>query len=230
MTPSAAYADAGRVVGSQRPSHWWAPPRVASWGPEAVELAALAGLVADPWQEFVAEGAMGVRGDGRWSAFEVGLLVPRQNGKGGAIEIRELAGLFLLPERLIIHSAHEFSTSLEAFRRMLTLIESAPDLDRKVMRVSRSHGEEGIELRDGSRIQYRTRTAAGGRGLTGDLVVLDEAMKLAAAVIAALMPTLRAVPNPQVWYAGSAVDQATMDHGLVFAGVRRRGLASAAAA
>jgi hypothetical protein len=194
-----------------------------------VELAALAGLVADPWQEFVAEGAMGVREDGRWSAFEVGLLVPRQNGKGGVEEIRELAGLFLLPERLLIHSAHKFKTSLEAMRRMLQLLESAPDLDRKVMRVTRSHGEEGIELRDGSRIQYQTRTSDGGRGLTGDLVMLDEAMKLAQEVIATLMPTLRAVPNPQIWYVGSAVDQTTMDHGLTFAGVRKRGLESAAA-
>jgi hypothetical protein len=216
---------APRVVGRQRPSSLWVPEFSASWGPEAVELAALAGLVADPWQAFVADGAMGVGEDGRWSAFEVGLEVARQNGKGGVIEIRELAGLYLLPERTLIHSAHEFSTSLEAFRRLLALIESAPDLDRLVMRVSRSHGEEGIELRDGSRILYRTRTKGGARGLTGDLVVLDEAMTIPAAVVAALVPLLRAVPNPQVWYCGSAVDQETMEHGLVFAGVRKRGAA-----
>ena len=36
------------------------------------------------------------RADGNWSAFEVGVNVPRQNGKGGIIEARELAGLFLL--------------------------------------------------------------------------------------------------------------------------------------
>lgn len=229
MTLLSASEAAGRVVGHQRPSHLWVPPYDSSWGPGAVELAARAGLVADPWQELVAEGSMGVRADGKWAAFEVGLLVPRQNGKGGVLEIRELASLFLLPDKLVIHSAHEFKTSLEAFRRMLRLIEGCPDLDRLVRRVSRSHGEEGIELKDGSRIQYSTRTAAGGRGLTGDLVVLDEAMKLAQAVMNALMPTLRAVPNPQIWYTGSAVDQTEMDHGLVFAGVRKRGMAGCAA-
>jgi hypothetical protein len=56
------------------------------------------------------------RADGKWAAFEVGLNVARQNGKGSILEARELAGLFLLGERLIIHSAHEFATSLEAFR------------------------------------------------------------------------------------------------------------------
>jgi hypothetical protein len=208
----------------QRPSVLWVPEYASSSGPEAVELCREAGLNLDPWQEFVLLHAMGEREDGKWAAFEVGLKVPRQNGKGGVAEGRELAGLFLLPERLLIHSAHEFSTSLEAFRRLLDLIESCPELDRRVQRVSRSHGEEGIELRDGSRIIYRTRTKGGGRGLSGDFVLFDEAMNLPEAVRAALLPTLRSVPNPQLWYMGSAVDQMSMPDGLVFAGVRKRGI------
>jgi hypothetical protein len=42
----------------------------------------------------VLERALGVREDGKWAAFEVGLDVSRQNGKGGILEARELAGLF----------------------------------------------------------------------------------------------------------------------------------------
>jgi phage terminase large subunit-like protein len=74
----------------------------------------------DPWQEFVLAHALGERADGKWAAFEVGVMVSRQNGKGAILEARELAGLFLLGERLIIHSAHQFDTSLEAFRRLLS--------------------------------------------------------------------------------------------------------------
>jgi len=59
-------------------------------------------------------------------------------------------GLFLFGERLIIHSAHQFDTSKEAFNRILMLIENAPDLDKEVARVSRSHGEEGVELLRGT--------------------------------------------------------------------------------
>jgi hypothetical protein len=124
----------------------------------------MAGLVLDPWQAFVLEHALGERADGRWAAFEVGVVVSRQNGKGAILEARELAGLFLLGERLVVHSAHQFDTSLEAFRRLLGLIEDTPDLDRRVKRVSRSHGEEGIELKGGQRIRFRTRTKGGGRG------------------------------------------------------------------
>lgn len=202
----------------------WVPPSVGSTGAEAVELAAMAGLVLDPWEALVLEHGLAEREDGRWAAFEVGLEVARQNGKGAILEARELAGLFLLGERLIIHSAHQFDTSLEAFRRLLFLVEDTPDFDRRVMRVSRSHGEEGIELRGGQRIRFRTRTKGGGRGFSGDCLILDEAMYLPEAMHGALLPTLSARPNPQVWYTGSAVDQLIHEHGVVFARVRERGL------
>jgi hypothetical protein len=115
-----------------------------------------------------ADGRVGGAGDGKWAAFEVGVNVPRQNGKDGILEARELTGLFLLGERMIIHSAHQFDTSLEAFRRLLELIEDTPELDKRVKRVSRSHGEEGIEFKGGQRIRFRTRTKGGGRGFSGD--------------------------------------------------------------
>lgn len=206
-----------------RVSCW--PEYVSSAGREAVELAALAGLVLDDWQAMVLDHALGERPNGRWAAFEVGLVLPRQNGKDSILEARELAGLFLLGERLIIHSAHQFDTSLEHFRRLLALIEETPDLERRVRRVSRSHGEEGIELRGGQRIRFRTRTKGGGRGFSGDLLLLNEAMILPESAHAALLPTLSARPNPQVWYVGSPVDQLVHEDGVVLARVRERGMA-----
>ena len=184
----------------------------------------MAGLVLDPWQEFILSNALNERADGKWAALEVGVVVPRQNGKGALLEARELAGLFLLEERLITHSAHLFDTSMEAFLRLLTLIEQSPDLDRRVKRVTRSHGEEGIEIKGGQRIRFRTRTKGGGRGFSGDCLILDEAMFLPEATIGALWPTLTARENPQVWYTGSAVDQNVHDHGLALARVRKRGI------
>lgn len=208
--------------GSQRPRLLCLPEFTSSTGQEAIEVAAMAGLMLDPWQQFVLANALGEKPDGKWAAFEVGVEVARQNGKGGLLEARELAGMFLLGERLIIHSAHEFPTSLEAFRRLLFLIEDTPDFDRRVKRVSRAHGEEGIELKGGQRIRFRTRTKGGGRGFSADCLILDEAMVIPEAMHGALLPTLSARPNPQVWYTGSAVDQESMDQGLVFARVRER--------
>jgi hypothetical protein len=191
---------------------------------EATDLAKRAGLKLDEWQRLVLEGALGVDAAGQWRAREVAMVVPRQNGKGAVLEARELAGLFLFGERLIIHSAHQFDTSLEAFRRLLTLIEDTPELDAQVAKVKNAHGEEGIQLRSGQRIRFRTRTKGGGRGFSCDCLVLDEAMFLAEFAHAALLPTLSARPNPQVWYAGSAVDQEVHEHGVVLARLRERGI------
>jgi phage terminase large subunit-like protein len=180
------------------------PARLRSAGQEAVELAASAGLVLDPWQQRVLDDGLSETADGRWAAFEVGLVVPRQNGKGSILEARELAGLFLFDEELIIHSAHEFKTAAEAFRRVLMLIEGSQDLSSRVLRVRSSHGDEGVELRSGQRLRFMARTGGSGRGFSGDCVILDEAYNLPDRALAALLPTMSAMPNPQIWYTSSA--------------------------
>jgi hypothetical protein len=217
---------AAPLVGSQRPRSLWIPPYASSSGDEALEVCALVpGLKFDPWQEFVLRESLGERPDGKWAALEVGVEVSRQNGKGGFLEGRQLTGVFLLEERLQIHTAHQFDTSLEAFGRLLELIESTPDFDREVLRVVKSHGEEGIEFRGKRRIRFRTRTGGGGRGFSGDVLYLDEAMIVSEAMHGALFPVLSARPNPQIIYTGSAVDQLEHEHGLVFSRIRSRGLA-----
>src|SRR5262245_42324161 len=134
----------------------------------------MAGLELDPREAMVLDVALGEGEDGRWAAAEVGLCVPRQNGKNAVLEARELAALFLLNEHLVIHSAQQFKTAKEHFLRLLGLIESTPDLDRRVRRISRTHGEEAIELRNGHRILFMARTKASGRGFTAPLLVFDE--------------------------------------------------------
>lgn len=218
---------AAPVIGVQTPRIWSVPDYATSTGEEAVELCEMAGLYLDEAQQFVLVNALGETADGRWAAFEVGVNEPRQNGKGGIEEARELTGLFLTGEQLLIHSAHQFDTSMEAFLRMDAILEGCPDLSRRVRTVSRSHGSEGFTLFTGQRLRYRTRTKGGGRGFTGDLLVLDEAMVLPESFLGALLPTLSAksiTGNPQVWYAGSAVDQLVHEHGIAFSRIRARGI------
>lgn len=190
--------------GAQRPRLSSVPEALSSAGREAVELAASVGLHLDPWQQLVLEGACGERADGKWSAFEVAVISPRQNGKNGILEAREIAGLFLFGEQLILHSAHEFKTAQEAFRRVMNLVESSDELHKRVARVRTSHGEEGIELRTGARLRFIARSTGSGRGFSGDCVILDESYALSAQAMGALLPTLSARPNPQVWYTSSA--------------------------
>lgn len=217
-----------RLMSSATVEQLETPPRVSSLPPDvsdsgagsdAIELADSAGLVLDKWQQRVLRGACSTRVDRKWAAFEVGLIVPRQNGKGTILEARELAGLFLFGERLILHSAHEFKTAQEAFRRVLSLVDNNDWLRKQVAKVRTSHGDEGIELLDGARLRFVARSGGSGRGFSGDCVILDEAMILGPDAMAALLPTLSARPNPQLWYAASA----GMDTSSQLRQVRERG-------
>lgn len=191
------------LPGARRPRTCSVPPYSSSAGQEAVDLAASAGLALDPWQQDVLRASLGERPDGNWSAFEVGLIVPRQNGKGTILEARELFGLVLAREPMILHSAHLFKTSKEAFRRVLRLFQETADLDRLIARVAHTHGDEGIELTNGCRLSFVARSKGGGRGLSGDVLILDEAFAVTDDQVEALMPTMSARPNGQIWYTSS---------------------------
>lgn len=210
--------------GSRTPRRMVLPEgAVSTAGLEAVELAQIAGLQLDPWQQLCLVHSLAERHDHTWAAHTVGLIVPRQNGKSVVIEARALAGLLLLDETLI-YSAHLLDTSLEVFSRLEDRLDASADLSSRVKKINRSHGTESITMRSGARIQFRTRTKSGGRGFGADVVFLDEAMELPEASVGALMPTLSARPNPQLWLAGSAVDQTVHVHGRSLARIRARAM------
>jgi len=192
-------------AGARRPTYQTGPrARTSPLGADAADLAELAGLVLDDWQKDVLWDALAEDRPGHWAAFEVGVIVPRQNGKGAILEALELHALFRQPGcRLILHSAHEFKTAKEAFRRIVSLIDANPKLSKRA-RVRYTTGEEGIELDDGSRLKFVARSSGSGRGFSGDLVILDEAYNLSDDMLSALLPTMSARPNPQLWYTSSA--------------------------
>lgn len=208
--PSVGQRPAGRQTADAAPIGWQeppiqtAPPSVTSAGQEAIDLAHKAGLQLDPWQQHVLRVGMGERADGSWAAFEVAVNVPRQNGKGGIIEARELWGLFIGGENLILHSAHEFKTAKNAFRRIERLIRGCPELHKRVKRYWQTTGEESIELHDGRMLRFIARSKGSGRGFSGDCNVMDEDMILGDNEMDALLPTMAAIEDPQIWYLGSA--------------------------
>lgn len=228
-----------KAEGNPRPRVFWAPPAVShAQGDDAVELAASAGLVLDEWEAWVLRESMGTLPGGQWAAFEVGLLIPRQNGKNCIIEARQLAGMFLLDDLLQIHTSHEFKTTEEHFLRMQALVETTPDLCRLVRKIITSHGSEGIELYptptiimgsdSGSvrrglasrRLRFLARSRSSARGFTCDCLYYDEAMILSAEAVGASMPTMSTRPNPQLWYTASE-GRADAFH---LARIRRRGM------
>lgn len=186
------------------------PPAPYTSGPEFTELAASAGLILDPWQSKTLDLGLGERPDGKWASFQNVVVVSRQNGKDGIFEALGLGWLFLTGERLIGHSAHEYKTAMEAFRRLVGLIENTDDLRRKVKKIINTNGEEGIELLDGRRMRFLARSKGAGRGFSFDKMIWNEAYALVAAQVDAVLPALSARPNPQLWLGSSPpLDEAT---------------------
>lgn len=198
---------------------------VSNGAQEAIELASSVGLELDPWQQLDLEVMLAERADGKYASFEHGLVVARQNGKGSILEARELAGAFLFGEKLITHTAHLYQpTCAEAFRRLKFWIDNNDWLRKKVKKIDNSHGSEGIELLNGNRILFLARSGKGSRGMTGDVIILDEALFLDADAVGAMLPTLSTLPNPQVIYTSSAaLETSSMLHRLRNRAIRGEG-------
>lgn len=202
------------------------PDYAYSSGPECIELAASAGLLLDPWEQLTLILGLGETAQARWASFMVSLIVARQNGKGADLEALGLFWLFGTGERLIGHTAHEYKTAMEAFRRILFLIENTDWMRKKVKKVINTNGEEGIELLNGQRMRFLARSKGAGRGFSFPKLIWDEAYALSEEQQEAQLPTLSAMPNGQIWMASSP--PLTSDTGKPLFKARRTALAGTA--
>ena len=220
------------VTGAQTPRILVLPKGIKRTCDEAVELAKAYNLHLDPWQEMLLRNSLSESDKlyfnevlqqwmPKYAAYECGVVVARQNGKGNFLEARTLAGLYLLGEKLIAWTAHEVATAKEGFQRFEAIIDANPDLKREVKHIRLVNGEQGVELKPRypgaptQRVIFRTRTKKALRGFTVDTLLMDEAMILDPDMMAAMMPTLSARPNAQLVYTGSAGDENSIQFGRV---------------
>lgn len=212
--------------GADRPRVETHPEYAYSYGEEAAELMRRARHPLDDWQADSVELMLACQADGQWAHFEYAEWVPRQNGKGGALQARAITGFLLLGEELILWSAHLYKTAVEMFRRVKKLIRAlgrrvkpndddlwwVPALvtdkvtgevreEEVLVKVTNANDNRGFERMDtGARIQFIARSAGGGRGMSGDLNIVDETFDYDQDEHAALLYTLSARPNPQIIY------------------------------
>jgi len=101
------------------------------------------------------------------------LLVARQNGKTTLIVYLILWRMFQDGCRLTVGSAQTLEIAQEAWDNVVSIAEAIPELDDEIKKVSRTNGKQALVLE--TRERYKVASSkGGGRGLTGDMVVLDE--------------------------------------------------------
>lgn len=174
----------------------------------------------DAEQYLAADVLTGLRADGRSASLGAAIIAPRQNVKSWLFELVALARL-LRPggDRLVVWSAHEVKTAQESFADLQLLIDQHRWLQRRVTKVIRANGKEGIEFGSDRRLQIRARIKTGGRGLSGDCVFLDEAFALTPSHMGSLLPILSTRSRAAVFYGSSA----GLADSEVLRGVRDRG-------
>lgn len=225
--------------GLVKPAYFNHPEYSQTLGPEVCDLAVLADFAPDPEQELALNAMFALdpvrrtlSGQVATAAFEFAIVCARQNMKTGLFKMAALGWLFVTDQELIIWSAHELDTTDDAFDDMVNLITDTPALSRRLdpdfgkePGIKRGNGKQAIKLRPsqacrfGQLLRFKARTLSGGRGLTGNKVILDEAMYLQQTQMDSLVPTLSAVDDPQLVYGGSA----GLPKSKVWRGVRDRG-------
>lgn len=187
----------GGRTGRQEPTTSYVLPYTQTDGALAVELYGLTGRTAMPWQESLCYDILAKNEEGLWVHTRFGYSVPRRNGKGEIIIMRELYGLAVGEK--ILHTAHLTSTSHSAWERMCSTLDML-----KVDYASiKAKGQEYIRLEKGGEIHFRTRTATGALGEGFDLVVIDEAQEYRTEHQTALKYVVTSSKNPQTIMCGT---------------------------
>lgn len=231
------------LIGVQRPRIEHFPAYFTTLGDDAIDLCNQFGLDLLPWQELLVRQSLGQKGSStgdseidkftsgitwQWCASTCCLIAPRQNGKNVCVYARQLAGLYLLGER-IMHSAHEFDTAKDAHRELTAIIAGDEDLEDECKLPHKIGAAElsVVHKESGGFIHYVARGKNAKRGRTRvDLMILDEAFALDNDMMGSLSPLQQASKNPQTWLTTSAgtddsdVLKRMREYGMTLAGLR----------
>jgi hypothetical protein len=134
----------------------------------------LLGLELFPWQKFFLVHALELLPDGSFRFRTVVLLVARQNGKSTLAQVLALFFMYVRAARLVIGTAQNLDIAEEVWAGAVEIAEDVPELAAAIKRVNQTNGKKSLDLDGGERYKVQTASRRGGRGLSGDLILLDE--------------------------------------------------------
>ena len=193
------------VVAPSSASYLWVPPgATTAAGEETADLALSLGFQVDGPERDTLNVLMAEDATGQsWAGLEAAVVCGRQNLKTWALLMTVIYDAWVRDVNRVVWTSHRFKTTQSAFEDLAGLVAANPWLSKSVRKERHASGSEGFELSSGARIDFLARTSGGGRGLTGDTVILDEALFLQPAMMGALLPTLSSRPDPHVRYGSS---------------------------
>lgn len=207
------------LLGSETPRLWTRPLRrlseETSAGFAAIRFAEnVLGWTLLPWQKWVLIHGLELLPDGTFRFRTILLIVGRQNGKTTLLQVIALWRMYMDGAALTIGTAQNLDIAEEAWAAVVEMAEGIEDLADEVAAVDKTNGKKQLRLApnvDEGFPERRYKVAAsgrrGGRGLSGDLVFLDELREHQTwEAWAAVTKTTMARRRPQIWAPTNAGD------------------------
>lgn len=182
-------------------------------GPYVAEIAHELGFGFHPWQTHLSDvsgelvprtGARSGQSGMRMNSQYVGCLVGRQSGKTAwsasrvtaqmtmpnRPDVAALVGLHRVAPQKVAYTAQSRVTAVSKWNEHVDIIDGSAELRKQIKRVTRATGREELRFINGSTYRPVTPNRHGARGLTTDLVIVDEALTHPMWLLSVLRPTM----------------------------------------
>lgn len=210
--PTSAPSSLPKRFGSELPRIWTPEQRKltprTSRGFECIQFAEdVLELELYPWQKWLLIHALETLPDGTFRFRTVVLLVARQNGKSTLMQVLSLWRMFVDGAPLVIGTAQNLDIAEEVWQGAVDMAQEVAELAAEIDKVDLTNGKKALRLVSGSRYKVQAATRRGGRGLSAELVILDELREHQNwDAWSAVTKTTMARAAAQIWAASNAGD------------------------
>jgi phage terminase large subunit-like protein len=215
------------LLGREEPRLWTRNlrplTRANTHGWEAITFAeTVLGFDLLPWQKWWLLHALELKQDGSYRFRTIVTLVGRQQGKTTLLKIVALWAMYLDRVHLVLGAAQSLDIARESWKGALDLARGNELLANELTRVTTGSIETAMTLTNGARYRITAATPGSGRGLSVDLLILDELREQRDwEAWSALSKTTIARPNALT----VAISNAGDDKSVVLNSLRSTGLA-----
>jgi phage terminase large subunit-like protein len=179
-------------------------------GGEIAEMAERIGQPLLPWQRLILDDMCAIDDDGMFIKKSALFCCARQSGKSHMMRMRMLAGLFLFGEQNILIMSSQRKMAIRSLEIMADIIERNDFMRSQVKGGKidtawrRTNGNERIIMESGAQIEVVAANSDSSRGLSADVLWIDELREVNEAAMDASKSTTLTRPNSQRFYTSNA--------------------------
>lgn len=146
-----------------------------SLGFEVIDFAdEVLGVTLLPWQRVALIRMLELNEDGSLRFSTVLVLVARQNGKSTLAQVLTIWLLLIWGWPLLLGTAQDLDVAESLWEEVVDLVHEDEELASRIESVTRTNGKKSLNLVSGGKYKVKAANRRAGRGLSGNLVLLDE--------------------------------------------------------